>query len=80
MTAAAAATGYDARRAARLFGSAERLREQLGSQVFPYEHDEYERYVELARSQVDDASWKAAWNEGRGMTLEQSIEYSLQSC
>jgi predicted ATPase/class 3 adenylate cyclase len=73
------AASTDARRAARLFGSAERLREQLGTRIFPYEHDEYERYVELAKSQLDEPSWKAAWSEGRDMTLEQSIEYALHS-
>jgi predicted ATPase/class 3 adenylate cyclase/tetratricopeptide (TPR) repeat protein len=73
------AAATDARRAARLFGSAERLREQLGTRLYPYEHDEYERYVELARLQLDEASWKEEWNEGRGMTLEQSIEYALRS-
>jgi hypothetical protein len=65
-------------RAARLFGAAERLREQLGIGLYPYEHDEYEKYVKLSRSQLDEASWNTAWNEGRAMTMEQSIEYALQ--
>ncbi len=73
------ASGTDPRRAARLFGAAEMLREQLGSQVFPYEKDEYDRYLQQARSQLDAESWKAAWREGRAMTVEQSIEYALQS-
>ena len=73
------AAANDARRAARLFGASEALRAQLGTRLFPYERDEYERYVELARSQLDEATWQAAWNEGRAMTLEQAIEYALGS-
>jgi hypothetical protein len=73
------ASAKEPERAARLLGAAERLREQMGIGLFPYERDEYEKYLRLAQSQVDEAGWKAAWNEGREMTFDQSIEYALQS-
>ncbi|MGE5071833.1 MAG: tetratricopeptide repeat protein [Anaerolineae bacterium] len=69
----------DAERAARLFGAAEILRQQLGLGLFPYERDEYASYVELARKQLDEASWRAAWDDGRAMTLEQAIDYALNT-
>jgi hypothetical protein len=51
----------------------------LGTGLYPFEREENEKYTKIVQSQMDDASWKAAWNEGRSMTLEQSIEYALQS-
>jgi hypothetical protein len=29
------------------------------------------------RAQLDEATFNAAWEEGRAMTLEQAIEYAL---
>ena len=65
-------------RAARLFGASERLREQLGTRLYPFEKDEYEKYTDLARARMDEAAWTAAWNAGRDMTLEKAVEYALQ--
>ncbi len=37
----------------------------------------YEKYLAIAREQVDEATFNAAWAEGQKMTLEQAIEYAL---
>jgi len=66
-------------RAARLFGAAEALRENAGTPIFPVDRNEYKRHLTLARTQLDDAAFTAARNAGRAMTLEQAIEYALQS-
>jgi hypothetical protein len=31
-----------------------------------------------ARKQVDEATWTAAWEEGRAMNLDQAIAYALE--
>ncbi len=66
-----------ASRAARLFGAAEALREQIGIPLQPIERDDYERAVGAARTQLDEAAFSAAWAEGRALALEQAIEYAL---
>jgi DNA-binding CsgD family transcriptional regulator len=43
----------------------------------PVERYYYEPYITAARSQIDEASWMAAWAEGRAMTPEQAIEHAL---
>jgi len=39
---------------------------------------EYQRNLALARQQLDEAAFNAAWNEGRAITLEQAVEYALK--
>ncbi|HSH79264.1 MAG TPA: hypothetical protein VLA19_12125 [Herpetosiphonaceae bacterium] len=66
-----------AQRAARLFGAAEALLEPSGELLPPAERSEHERHVAIARAQMDEAAWQAAWAEGRAMTLEQAVAYAL---
>jgi predicted ATPase/DNA-binding SARP family transcriptional activator/DNA-binding CsgD family transcriptional regulator len=66
-----------AQRAARLWGAAQALREDIGLQLLPRERDLHEPYVATARSRLDEAAWKKAWAEGRAMTLEEAVEYAL---
>lgn len=77
--AAVAALGGQPLRAARLWGAAEALREVIGLPLSPYDlsNYDYETYLDMARSQLDEAEWEAAWSEGRAMTLEQAVEYAL---
>jgi tetratricopeptide (TPR) repeat protein len=66
--------------AARLLGAMEAQREALhiGPMAASYaDRVEFDRYVAIARAQLDEASFTAAWEEGRAMTLEQAIEYAL---
>lgn len=71
------ATEGKAERAARLFGAAEALFEAVGGQREPGEDALREPYLAVALSQLDEATWQAAWAEGRGMSMEQAIEYAL---
>lgn len=38
----------------------------------------YERNRAFVRAQLDDATFKAAWVEGRAMTLEQAVACALE--
>jgi len=67
-------------RAARLWGAAERLREDIGAPKSPGERPQYERVVSAARAGLgDDAAFDSAWREGRAMVLEEAIEYALET-
>ena len=63
----------DATWAARLWGSAEALRETTGTPVWPKERARYESMVAAAREQLGERAFTAAWAEGRTMTLEQVL-------
>jgi hypothetical protein len=62
--------------AARLFGAAEMLRENLGLYP-PTDRAHYDRSVASTRAALSKAPFAAAWAEGRALTLEQAIEYAL---
>ena len=64
---------------ARLCGQAARLREEIGSPLPPSERGRYDREVASARASLgNEVAFDLAWQEGRAMTLEQTIEYALQ--
>jgi hypothetical protein len=64
-------------RTARLCGAAEALREAIGTPIWPVDRPTYERDVATMRAQLDEATFVAAWAEGRAMPLEQAIAYAL---
>jgi len=64
-------------RAARLFGTAEALRESAGIVLPPVHRGAYDRDVVQLRAKMDEASFAAAWAEGRALTLEQAITEAL---
>ena len=72
----AAAQGHSLR-AARLLGAAEVVREAAKAAMARREREEYERVVAEVRARLDQATFAAAWAEGRAMPLEQAIEYAL---
>ncbi len=39
---------------------------------------DYEGRLAAARSRLDEASWIAAWAEGRAISPEQAVEYALE--
>src|SRR5215472_16600953 len=53
--------------AARLWGAAETLRETIGAPIAPVERPVYESSVTIARAQLGEKSFAAAWAEGRLM-------------
>ena len=64
--------------AARLWGGAERLREEIGCPLPPSERSRYDSQLAAALAAVnDDAAFDLAWKEGRAMTLEQAIESAI---
>ncbi len=70
-----AAAGGLARRGARLWGAAERLREEIGAPLSPNDLRRQEQQVAAARTALsDDAPFDAAWAEGRALTLEQAMD------
>ena len=77
--ACAAGIRGEAERAARMFGAAQALRETVGYEHAPREQALREPYVAAARSKLDEASWKAAFAEGHGMTFEEAVEYALSA-
>jgi predicted ATPase/DNA-binding winged helix-turn-helix (wHTH) protein len=69
----------DSLRAARLWGAAERLREEIGSSLPPNERPQYDRCVVAARAVLkDDAAFDRAWQEGGALTLKQAMELALE--
>ena len=63
--------------AAQLQGAAEGLMETIGFTSWA----ETSPFVQMARqyirSRVDEESWKAAWAEGRALTVEQAINLAI---
>jgi predicted ATPase/class 3 adenylate cyclase len=68
----------DGQRTARLYAFAESLRESLGTPLLPGDRPRYERHLSLARSLLDEVSWKQAWKEGRAMKFDEAITYALE--
>ena len=58
------------KRAARLFGAAEAIRERIDAHIQPGDCLDYERNLAATHAQLDDATFQSAWLEGRMMTLE----------
>ncbi len=63
---------------ARIWGAAERLREEIGSPLLPINKVEYGPNVAIGRALAgDDIAFAHAWAEGRALTLEQAVELAL---
>jgi non-specific serine/threonine protein kinase len=60
-------------RAARLLGTAERLREAIGAPLQPGDRAEHDRSVMAVRAALTEDAVAAAWAEGRAMSIEQAI-------
>ena len=66
-------------RAARIWGLAERLREEIGCPLPRSEQSRHDRQVADACAVIgDDAAFDRAQQEGRAMTLEQAVDYALK--
>jgi hypothetical protein len=49
----------------------------MGAFHQPTDKPEIDRAIAEVRAQLDDATFQAAWNEGREMTLEQAVDDAL---
>ena len=56
-----------------LWGAAESLRQTIGAPLPPIEQANYEQALAAARTQLGEAAFAAAWQEGRTMTPEQAL-------
>jgi DNA-binding CsgD family transcriptional regulator/tetratricopeptide (TPR) repeat protein len=65
--------------AAVLLGAVEALREASNIRLSPLRRAEYESTVESIRARLDEATFAAAWKEGRVMPLEQAIAQALET-
>jgi tetratricopeptide (TPR) repeat protein len=67
-------------RAARLLGAAYLAPLQIACILRePFERSTFERNLAATRAQLGDATFAAAWADGRAMTLDQAIAYALES-
>jgi tetratricopeptide (TPR) repeat protein len=72
-----AAERGDGTRAARAFGAASRLLEEIGADIFPTNRRDYEVSVTRARTQLDEHAFNAAWAEGHAMSPKTAIDDTL---
>jgi len=79
---AAVATHRDhLRRAVKLYGASEALREATGlsPRSLTKPRYDYEGYLATVRAGLDEPDFDAAWSEGQAMSTEQAIEYALSA-
>ncbi len=76
MAGGAGAQGL-ARRAARLWGAAEAMREAIGVPLQPENRRLLDPYLATARSSLGEVAWQTTLADGRAMMPEQAIVYSL---
>ena len=74
-----AAVQGQAQRAVRLFGFEDSLRRAIGSPLPEIEQESHKRFLEAARSMLDEKSFQQAWNAGHSMPLDQAIRYALEA-
>jgi predicted ATPase/DNA-binding winged helix-turn-helix (wHTH) protein len=78
-----AAIGYasmseEPNRAARLWGAAERLREEIGASRSTVDTARYRGLEAAARTTAaDDEAFDAAWHSGRALGFQAAVEYAL---
>jgi tetratricopeptide (TPR) repeat protein len=63
----------DFERAARLFGTAEAMREKMGTPIPPVQRGDYDAHVQSLGT-----AFESSWRDGRAMTMEQVIDYALE--
>jgi predicted ATPase/transcriptional regulator with XRE-family HTH domain len=63
--------------AAVLWGAAEQLRTLLNMPLDPSREDVYTSLIPTTREQIGDELFDEAWKKGKGMTLNEAIEFAL---
>jgi predicted ATPase/class 3 adenylate cyclase len=66
----------NAARAVRLFGAAKAILEGTGMHLADLENPSFGEHLRAARSQMNEEAWKKAWEEGRAMTVEETVSYA----
>jgi hypothetical protein len=67
----------DPRRAARLLGAAENLRQSSRTVMLGPEQVDYDRHLEQLRSALDGAELEREWAVGRSMVLDDAIDLAV---
>ena len=65
------------KRAARLFGAAEALRDAARRSLSPADRAEHQRHVETVRRALGENGFSSAWADGQAMSFERAVEYAL---
>jgi predicted ATPase len=68
-----------AKRASQLWGVAERFQVEDTSRIGLLSRDRTERFITMAKAQLDETSFHTAWQEGRTMKLEDAVSYALEA-
>jgi tetratricopeptide (TPR) repeat protein len=77
---AAVANGVgESEQAARLFGAAAAVRELSGAAMEPIDQSDHDRNLAATRDRLGEASFEAAWKEGKAMTVEQAVIAGFQA-
>ncbi|MBD0348605.1 MAG: tetratricopeptide repeat protein [Thermoleophilia bacterium] len=76
--AAVAAARLESARASRLLGAAEAVCERIELTLDPFEQAVHGRTVAQARAHLGDEAYRAAVEEGRGLSPEEAAEYALR--
>jgi tetratricopeptide (TPR) repeat protein len=71
-------TGGQTARAVKLFGAADALREKIGTPLPPSQQPLYDALLKSMRAELRESTFEAVWAEGRGMTMQQAIEFGLK--
>jgi non-specific serine/threonine protein kinase len=75
LASVAAATAAP-RRAARLWGASDALRQEIGNARSVDESIAYERQVKAVRAILPTEAFDQGWDEGRAMTLDDAVRYA----
>jgi tetratricopeptide (TPR) repeat protein len=78
-SAAIAAGTNQPERAAKLCSAAQVLFETTDYRIPPFDRAEFDRHLQIARQQLGEERFEALAEEGRAMTIEQAVEYALES-
>lgn len=65
-------------RAARLWGVAQTLREEMGVPLTQALQEKHDEKIAEARQALGEADWAMAWEQGCQLPLEQALTFALQ--
>ncbi|MFD4180577.1 LuxR C-terminal-related transcriptional regulator, partial [Rhodococcus sp. NPDC058514] len=68
--------GDDPRRAARLFGAADAMRERSGPVRFAVHQTDYDDAATALRNMMSDSDFDTAWTEGAALSTDEAIAYA----
>lgn len=66
-------------KATKLLGAAEALRQRIEIDMTPPEREEYDKEVADLKANMDEKELASFWAEGRSLTMDEAIEFALDS-